>query len=260
MPHAAAPAADCPIHPHPPPPPAPHPAPSPLQLSRCCSCCRPRRCASSCRARCRRLPTCSRRACRARGEFWPQATDSRGCRAHLTNPAMRFGYQCLALLMHASHMPVWTSACLNTRGRHVASDWPFAHPASARILPLCPLPLPSDSARAVLVSMVKQLGADYLPFVCEVLQSGERAAGQHGLSHPGWRGLACRDKVPHARLAWLSALKPAARALITRPCLPAAALPAPCSVPPQGLHCSCPGLHGACGGGGGGGCRRARLS
>lgn len=40
-------------------------------------------------------------------------------------------------------------------------------------------PAPSDSARAVLVSMVKQLGADYLPFVCEVLQSG------------GWQGRRC---------------------------------------------------------------------
>ncbi|KAL4434124.1 hypothetical protein ABPG75_000565 [Micractinium tetrahymenae] len=34
-----------------------------------------------------------------------------------------------------------------------------------------------DSARAVLVSMVKQLGADYLPFVCEVLQSACPAKG-----------------------------------------------------------------------------------
>ena len=33
-------------------------------------------------------------------------------------------------------------------------------------------PTCSDSARAVLVSMVKQLGPAYLPFVCEVLQSG----------------------------------------------------------------------------------------
>ena len=30
-----------------------------------------------------------------------------------------------------------------------------------------------DSARSVLVAMVRQLGADYLPFVCEVLQAGE---------------------------------------------------------------------------------------
>ena len=51
---------------------------------------------------------------------------------------------------------------------------------------LAPTPLPccSDSARSVLVAMVKQLGADYLPFVCEVLMSGERdseACMQHGM-------------------------------------------------------------------------------
>lgn len=32
-----------------------------------------------------------------------------------------------------------------------------------------------DSARGVIVSMVKQLGADYLPYVCEVLRSGRSA-------------------------------------------------------------------------------------
>lgn len=40
-----------------------------------------------------------------------------------------------------------------------------------------PAPPCSDAARAVLVSMVKQLGPDYLPFVCEVLQSCEQRSG-----------------------------------------------------------------------------------
>ena len=42
-----------------------------------------------------------------------------------------------------------------------------------------------DAARAVLVSMVKQLGPDYLPFVCEVLQSGEHCNNAL-TTHFGW--------------------------------------------------------------------------
>lgn len=40
-----------------------------VQSSRCCSCCPRRRCACSCRARCKRWQTCCARACRARGAW-----------------------------------------------------------------------------------------------------------------------------------------------------------------------------------------------
>jgi hypothetical protein len=57
---------------------------------------------------------------------------------------------------------------------HLAAH--FHPPNTLYATPAHTCPPPSDGARAVLVSMVKQLGPDYLPFVCDVLQSGERMA------------------------------------------------------------------------------------
>lgn len=94
----------------------------------------------------------------------------------------------------------------------------------------------SDAARAVLVSMVKQLGPDYLPFVCEVLQSGEPTKASSCVL-PDDQGTCWGCCV----MVWFScSWYPSTQ----HPTL----LPTPSrSLPAQGLHRPCAGLHRACG-------------